>query len=81
MIESLRAGVPAPLVELRRLDRTPQQRAVAVLAFFDRPSTSNGPREPSTADWNTSTAQRSGSGTGPTASPGPSSNLTALDPS
>lgn len=38
-------GAPAPLVELRRLGRTLTQRVGDVLAFFDRPGTSNGPTE------------------------------------
>ena len=33
------------LVEIRRLGRTLKQRAADILAFFDRPSTSNGPTE------------------------------------
>ena len=45
VIDSLRTGIPAPLVELRRLGRTLQHRAADVLAFFDRPGTSNGPTE------------------------------------
>jgi transposase len=45
VISSLREGVPAALVELRRLGRTLNQRATDVLAYFDRPGTSNGPTE------------------------------------
>lgn len=45
LIASLRAGVPAALVELRRLGRTLNTRAHDVLAYFDRPGTSNGPTE------------------------------------
>lgn len=45
LIDSLTSGVPALLVELRRLGRTLKQRAPDVLAFFDRPGTSNGPTE------------------------------------
>ncbi|AZZ40961.1 ISL3 family transposase [Acidipropionibacterium jensenii] len=45
LIASLASGVPAALVELRTLGRTLKQRAVDVLAYFDRPSTSNGPTE------------------------------------
>lgn len=45
LIETLRKDVPAQLVELTRLGRTLTQRAVDVLAFFDRPGTSNGPTE------------------------------------
>ena len=45
IIESLREGVPAALTELRRLGRTLNHRAGDVLAYFDRPGTSNGPTE------------------------------------
>lgn len=45
VIDSLTTSVPTLLVELRRLGRTLKQRAADILAFFDRPSTSNGPTE------------------------------------
>ena len=45
VIDSLTTNVPTLLVELRRLDRTLKQRAADILAFFDRPDTSNGPTE------------------------------------
>ncbi|MHA7284581.1 ISL3 family transposase [Arthrobacter sp. TMS2-4] len=45
VIDAVQAGVPAALNELRRLGRTLKQRAADVLAFFDRPGTSNGPTE------------------------------------
>ena len=45
LIDCLREGVPAALTELRRLGRTLTQRAGDVLAYFDRPGTSNGPTE------------------------------------
>ena len=45
LIESVSEGVPAALTELRRLGRTLKQRAADVLAYFDRPGTSNGPTE------------------------------------
>lgn len=45
LIESLRTGVPAALVELRRLGRTLNNRTHDILALFDRPGTSNGPTE------------------------------------
>ena len=45
VIDALRDGVPAALVELRRLGRTLNQRAADVLAYFERPGTSNGPTE------------------------------------
>ena len=45
VINTLSRGVPAALIELRRLGRTLKRRAVDVLAYFDRPGTSNGPTE------------------------------------
>ncbi len=45
VIEALGAGVLTALTELRRLGRTLKQRAVDVLAYVDRPGTSNGPTE------------------------------------
>ena len=45
VIDSLSAGVPKALIELARLGRTLKRRAVDVLAYFDRPHTSNGPTE------------------------------------
>ncbi|WP_363321988.1 ISL3 family transposase [uncultured Serinicoccus sp.] len=45
VIDALTDGVPAPLVELRKLGRTLARRVCDVLAYFDRPRTSNGPTE------------------------------------
>ncbi len=45
VIDSLSTGVPKPLIELARLGRTLKRRATDVLAYFDRPGTSNGPTE------------------------------------
>jgi transposase len=45
VIDSVTSGVPAALIEIRRLGRTLKQRAADVLAYFDRPGTSNGPTE------------------------------------
>ena len=45
LIATLRTGVPAALIELRRLGRTLNSRAPDILAYFDRPGTSNGPTE------------------------------------
>ena len=45
VIDSLSKAVPAALTELRRLGRTLQRRAADILAYFDRPGTSNGPTE------------------------------------
>ena len=45
VIDAITTGVPAALVEIRKLGRTMTQRAVDILAFFDRPGASNGPTE------------------------------------
>ena len=48
VIAAISSGVPAALVEVRKLGRTMKQRAGAILAFFDRPGTEaiNGRLEP-----------------------------------
>ncbi len=45
VIDSISHDVPPPLVEIITLGRTLTKRAADVLAFFDRPGTSNGPSE------------------------------------
>jgi transposase len=45
LIDSVSHGVPAALVEVVTLGRTLKKRAADVLAYFDRPGTSNGPTE------------------------------------
>ena len=45
LITSLTHGVPTTLTELTTLGRTLKKRAADVLAYFDRPGTSNGPTE------------------------------------
>ncbi len=45
LIESVSHGVPSALVEVITLGRTLTKRAADVLAYFDRPGTSNGPTE------------------------------------
>ncbi|UER53246.1 ISL3 family transposase [Kineosporiaceae bacterium SCSIO 59966] len=45
IIDSLASAVPTGLTELRQLGRTLTRRAADVLAYFDRPGTSNGPTE------------------------------------
>jgi transposase len=45
LIESVSQGVPRALNEVITLGRTLKKRAVDVLAYFDRPGTSNGPTE------------------------------------
>jgi transposase len=45
LIDSVSHSVPAALVEVTTLGRTLNKRAADVLAYFDRPGTSNGPTE------------------------------------
>ena len=45
VIDTLTGGVPAALIELRKLGRTLHRRADDVLAYFEHPGTSNGPTE------------------------------------
>ena len=45
LIDSLQRGVPPALNEVVTLGRTLNNRAVDILAYFDRPGTSNGPTE------------------------------------
>lgn len=45
LTHSLQSKIPAVLVEIRRLGQTLSLRAADVLAYFDRPGTSNGPTE------------------------------------
>jgi transposase len=45
VIDHLSHDVPSTLTELRRQGGTLKQRAADVLAYFDRPGTSNGPTE------------------------------------
>jgi transposase len=45
LIAATSHGVPAALPEVITLGRTLKKRSADVLAFFDRPGTSNGPTE------------------------------------
>jgi transposase len=45
LIASLRTRIPAALTEVSTLGRTLNKRAADILAYFDRPGTSNGPTE------------------------------------
>ena len=45
IITAISQGVPTALTELITLGRTLRRRAADVLAYFDRPGTSNGPTE------------------------------------
>lgn len=78
VITSLRRAVPQQLSELISLGRTFKRRAADILAYFDKPGTSNGPTEaiecrhrhkPSTADSNTYVEPNWASGTSLTTSP------------
>ena len=45
VVDSVSTGIPTALTELKTLGRTLKCRAEDVLAYFDRPGTSNGPTE------------------------------------
>jgi transposase len=45
LIDSVSQGVPDALTEIITLGRTLKKRAADILAYFDRPGTSNGPTE------------------------------------
>ena len=45
LIDTIGHGVPRALTEIITLGRTLKRRAIDVLAYFDRPGTSNGPTE------------------------------------
>ncbi|WP_232550304.1 transposase, partial [Propioniciclava soli] len=45
LIDAISSGVPRALTEIITLGRTLKNRAADVLAYFDRPGTSNGPTE------------------------------------
>jgi len=80
LIESLSAGVPRPLVEIAKLGHTLSKRAADVLAYFDRPGTSNGPTEAINGCWSTCPTPPSASATSPTTSPDPYSRQADSDP-
>ncbi len=61
LIDSVSHGVPRVLSEVITLGRTLKKRATDVLAYFDRPGTSNGPSEAITAVRAVFAAARSGS--------------------
>ena len=44
-IEAIAAGVPSGLAEIKKLATTMKRRAGDILAYFQRPGTSNGPTE------------------------------------
>ena len=45
LITAVSIGVPPALEEITMLGRTQKKRVADVLAYFDRPGTSNGPTE------------------------------------
>lgn len=45
VVASVRTAVPKALVEIHTFGRTMSRRAADILAYFDRPGTSNGPTE------------------------------------
>ena len=45
LLADVSTGVPKVLIEVAKLGRTLKKRAADVLAYFDRPGTSNGPTE------------------------------------
>ena len=80
LIASLSSGVPAALIELRSLGRTLKQRAADVLAYFDRPGTSNGPTEAINGRLEHLQDPHSASGTSPTTPPAACSKPADSDP-
>ena len=69
LITTLSTGVPKALQEVITLGRTLKKRATDVLAYFDRPGTSNGPTEAINAVSSTSEDPPWDSVTSPTTSP------------
>ena len=80
LIESLSAGVPRPLVEIAKLGRTLSKRAADVLAYFDRPGTSNGPTEAINGRLEHLRGSALGFRNSPTTSPDPYSRQADSDP-
>jgi hypothetical protein len=80
LIDTLATGVPAALVDIAKLGRTLNHRAADVLAYFDRPHTSNGPTEAINGRLDDSAVQPSASGPSPTTSPEACSRPAASDP-
>ncbi|PWJ64233.1 transposase [Rathayibacter iranicus] len=80
LIDSISSKVPRALKELVTLGRTMNARAADILAYFDRPGTSNGRPKRSTAASNTSAAPPWASATSPPTSPAACSKLASSDP-
>jgi transposase len=80
LIASLTTGVPAVLTEVATIGRTLKKRSANVLAYFDRPGTSNGPTEVINGRLEHLAAPPSAYGTSPTTSPDHSSRPEDSDP-
>jgi hypothetical protein len=79
-IAAISAAVPAALTELITLGRTLKRRAGDVLAYFDRPGTSNGPTEAINGRLEHLRGSASASATSPTTSQDHHSKPAASDP-
>jgi transposase len=80
LIDNLEVGVPAALVEIRKLGGTLKRRAADILAFFARPGTSNGPTEAINGRLEHLRGSALGFPTSPTTSPDPNSRQADSDP-
>jgi len=80
VIKTISRGAPAQLRELAALGRTLTRRAVDVLAYFDRPSTSNGPTEAINGRLEHLRGTPTASATSPTTSPAACSTPAASGP-
>jgi transposase len=80
LIAPVSSGVPTALTEIVTLGRTLKQRAADVLAYFDRPGTSNGPTEAINGRVEHLRGSASASATSPTTSRDACSRPEASDP-
>lgn len=80
VIDAVVNGVPATLTDIRWLGRTLKQRAIDVLAFFDRSGTSNGAMEAINGRLEPFAAQPWAAGISPTTSFARPWNQAASDP-
>lgn len=80
LIASISSAVPGALREVTALGRTLKKRATDVLAYFDRPGTSNGPTEALNGRLEHLRGSALGSGTSPTTSPDHCSRPADSDP-
>jgi transposase len=80
LIHSVSRGVPAALTEVTTIGRTLNKRAADILAYFDRPGTSNGPTEAINGRLEHLRGSALGSATSPTTSPGHCWRPAASDP-